>query len=84
MVASIFIDVLIALKRKIQTHRLNRAVSKANRMSGLTGYRFLVLKYGRGYLVISKQRLRRLIREKHFSKGFTIRTAEKLALHITN
>jgi len=67
----------------VQRKRLTSAIKKANRMFAVTGMKFFVLKYKRRFLVKSKQELKKLIREGYFKKGFTVQSAEAIALYIT-
>jgi len=83
MVGSIFIDLIIRLKKRYQSQKLKNAINKADWMAKKTGRRFFVLKYKRRFLVKSKEQLKRMIKNKYFVKGFDIQKAEKISLYIT-
>jgi len=67
----------------VQSQRLKFAIRKANKIFAATGMKMFVLKYRRGFLVKSKQEMKKLIKEGYFKKGFTIQTAEAIALYQT-
>ena len=67
----------------VQRQRLKLAIKKANKMFAATGLKFFVLKYRRGFLVKSKQELKKLIKDGFFKKGFTIQTAKTIAIYQT-
>lgn len=83
MVGGIFIESFIALRRRIQKHKLNCAIRKADWMARRSGNRFFVFRYRKKFLVKSKRELKKLIRDGYFTKGFTIQQAEKIALYRT-
>jgi hypothetical protein len=84
MVGGIIVNFFIRIKQWNQTRRLNNAIDKADWLARKSGYKVLVLRYKKGFLVKTKKELRKLIRDKYFVKGFTIQQAEKIALYITN
>lgn len=67
----------------IQRQLLKFAIKKANKIFNATGKKMLVLKYKRGFVVKSKQEIKELIKKGYFAKGFTIQTAEAIALYKT-
>lgn len=62
---------------------LRSAVRKADWMAKRSGAKFLVLRYKGRFLVKSKRQLKRLIKDGYFVHGFTIQTAERIALYKT-
>lgn len=62
--------------------RCKRAIRKADRLTLTTGKKYLVLISGGRPVVISKQRIKALIKEGGFVKGFTPAKAEEIAIYI--
>lgn len=62
--------------------RLARAKQKAVRSAELHGKKFLVLVFNGKPAVVSKQGIKRLIRQHRFKKRFTAEQAEHIALFI--
>lgn len=63
--------------------RCKRATRHADKQAVVTGKKQLVIMYGGEPLVVSKQRLKKLIRKGVFAKGFTPEVAEALAIYKT-
>lgn len=63
--------------------RCKRAIKRADKQAVITGKKQLVIMYGSKPLVVSKQHLKKLIREGTFVKGFTPEKAEALAIYKT-
>ena len=63
--------------------RCKRAIKRADKQAVITGKKQLVIMYGSKPLVVSKQHLKKLIREGAFVKGFTPEKAEALAIYKT-
>ncbi len=63
--------------------RCKRAIRHADKQAVVTGKKQLVIMYGSKPLVVSKQHLKKLIREGVFVKGFTPEKAEALAIYKT-
>ncbi|MDR1120048.1 MAG: hypothetical protein LBM08_03945 [Dysgonamonadaceae bacterium] len=83
MTGGIFIDFFIRLKQWNGRRKLRNAINKADWMARRTGQKFFVFKYRSSLVVKSKQEIKRLIREKYFTRDFTIHVAERMALYIT-
>lgn len=60
--------------------RVKRAIKQAQKKADLHRRKFLVLMYGGRPVVISMQAIKRLIRQRKFTKDFTAETARKLAI----
>jgi hypothetical protein len=78
------VKILIKIKKWYYEYQLRQAIKKADWMAKKSGFRFLVLRYKKRFLVKSKKELKRLIKEGHFVPGFTIQRAEAIACYITN
>lgn len=63
--------------------RCKRAINRADRNALMTGKKQLVLMYDGKPIVVSKQHLKKIIREGAFAKGFTPEKAEALAIYKT-
>lgn len=62
--------------------KFKRAVRKADKLSALFGMKYLVINLN-GLKVVSKQNIRRLVRQHRFKKGVTVADIEARALYIT-
>ena len=62
--------------------RCKRAIHKADYLALTTGKKYLVLMSGGRPVVISKQRIKALIKKGGFVKGFTPTKAEEIAIYI--
>ena len=78
------VKLLIKIKHWLLERKLRAAIKKADWLAKKSGAKFLVLRYRGGFLVKSKKQLKRLIRAGHFKRGFTIQTAERIALYKTS
>jgi hypothetical protein len=78
------VKLFIKIKHCYINWQLRRAVKKADWMAKLSGSKILVLRYKGGFMVKSKKHLKRLIKEGRFAHGFTIQTAERIALYKTS
>ncbi len=63
--------------------RCKRAIKRADRNALTTGKKQLVLMYDGKPIVVSKQHLKKIIREGAFCKEFTTERAEALAIYKT-
>lgn len=63
--------------------RCKKAIKRADRRAIVTGKKQLVMIYGGKPVVISKQRLKEMIKKGVFVKGFTPEKAEALAIYKT-
>lgn len=77
------VNLIISIKRWYLERKLRGAIKKADWLARRSGAKFLVLRYKNGFLVKSKKQLKWLIKEGHFKSGFTIQTAERIALYKT-
>jgi hypothetical protein len=62
---------------------LKRAINLSNAMTSLTGHRYLVLMHKGKPRVFEQRHIKKAIRNKRFSPGFSLDTARKIALYIT-
>ncbi len=79
----IFKNIVTACNSYTLYIRCKRAIKRADRQAIVTGKKQMVLMYGSKPLVVSKQHLKKLIREGTFVKGFTPEKAEALAIYKT-
>jgi len=70
-------------KSWLNYRRCQRAIRRADRLAVTTGRKQLVLMYDGRPVVMSKQHLKKMIREHKFMKGFTPQQAEQLAIYKT-
>ena len=81
--AAACLPVLLARKMYGQA-RISRAVRRANRMSEMTGYRYIVLRCGSRIVVMPKRCIKSMLifRGKYFARDVTIRDIERRAIYI--
>lgn len=72
-----------AYKSMVLYRRCKRAIRRADRQAVVTGRKQLVLLHGGKPVVVSKQQLKKLIRQGAFIRGFTLEKAERLAIYKT-
>lgn len=72
-----------AYKSMVYYRRCKRAIKRADRRAVSTGKKQLVLICDGKPVVMSKQRVKKLIKEGYFVKGFTAEKAEALAIYKT-
>lgn len=75
MVAKLFKAWLFDFRKK-------RAIKKAQREADLNRRKYIVLVWGGRPRVVSMQGIKRLIRQKRFTKGFTAEKALKMAIYV--
>ncbi len=72
-----------AYRSVVYYRRCKKAIKRADRRAIVTGKKQLVMIYGGKPVVISKQRLKEMIKKGVFVKGFTPEKAEALAIYKT-
>lgn len=75
--------VIQLIKDLIFNFRIKRAILRADRNKAETGKKQLVMLYKGKPIVVSKQYLKKCIAAGNYQKGFTVATAEKMALYKT-
>ena len=78
-----FKKLVAAWKSMLLYVRCKRAIRKADRMAVVTGKKWLVLVSRGKPVVVSKQCIRRLIKQGYFTRDFTPAKAEEIAIHKT-
>lgn len=74
------------IKELIWAARYKRAIKKADRLAKAFHMRYYVLNIGKKrakLAVVPKQNIKKLIRERRFKKGVTIKDIDKIALYVT-
>lgn len=71
------------IKRSIMKYRVKRAIRKAVELASGSGRKHLVIMSHGRPIVVTKQKLKKLIDTRYFKKGTTIQGLEKKALFIT-
>lgn len=71
------------LKNMIYSYRLKRKIAKANELHRLTKFKYMVIKYNRRLMVVSKRQVKQLVKTGFFKRRVTCRQIEKMALYVT-
>jgi len=73
------------IKRKLDRFekKVEASIKKANELSELTKYRYLVLILNGRIIVEKRVKLKRAIERRYFKKGTTIRDLDKMSVHST-
>ena len=67
--------------RKLFDFRKERAIKKAQKLADLNRRKYLVLVSAGKPVVVSMQGVRKLIRQRRFTKGFTAEKAREIAIY---
>lgn len=85
------IDVL-KIVRFFKDRKITRLIKRANELSKITGYRYIVLRIGGRVKLFKKSDLKHLLKsryflkgkaQRYFKKGVTIEEIEKFSIYIT-
>lgn len=63
--------------------RVTRAITQANELKKLTGYKYFVIVFKGKPLVVSKRDIKHKVATKYFKKGTTVQDVEQVALYKT-
>lgn len=83
VIPNYFIGLYTAISKYVYNKRLMRKIKRAEELSALTGYRFIVIRFYGQMRLLRKHDVKEWIRRGKFKKGVTIADIEKKALYIT-
>lgn len=65
-------NIILIIRNKYFEYLKSRAIKKANKLNKITKYKFLVIRWNKGFKVIAKKDLKKLYYRKKFKKTISL------------